>query len=189
MRRLLGIVLLLLAAPGARAGELVHLVPALEGNPYRLAAGVRPYRGRLGFSTAAGSLGSQRQYLLRLSYAPRSWLGYEASVAHNPASSVHALFHDFAIVLRRPLPGRLQPYLTAGYGMMIAFPGGALLADSITRNVLSAGGGLELFLREDVALRCDYRGRRLLDSEDGATVAYDYTDFSLGFVFYRSLLP
>ena len=184
----------LLAPASARAGgdaspELEYLVPAMAQGRLQLAPGERPYQGHLGFSTAAGSLGDNRQYLLRLAYYPRRWLGYEATLAHNPASAVHALFHDFGVVLRRPLPWRLQPYLTASYGMMIAFPSGALLTDSVTRNVLSGGGGLEIFLRDDVALRAELRGRRVLDRADGETLHYDYADTSVGFVFYRSLAP
>lgn len=177
------------AAPAAAAGEtaIEYLTPALAESRLGLAPGARPYQRRFAFSIGAGELGGQRQYLLRGAYCPRSWLAWEATVAHNPASSVHALFHDFGLVLRRPLPWRLQPYLTASYGMMIAFPGGALLADSVTRNVLSAGGGLELFIRDDLALRLDARGRRVLHPEDGETLVYDYADYSAGFVFYRSL--
>ncbi len=176
------------AAPAAAGrAEVEYLVPALAQGRLALAPGDRPYQRRFGFSIGAGELGGQRQYLLRAAYAPRSWLAYEATVAHNPASSVHALFHDFGLLLRRPLPWRLQPYLTASYGMMIAFPGGALLADSVTRNVLSAGGGLELFLRDDLALRLDARGRRVLHPTAGGTLVYDYADYSAGFIFYRSL--
>lgn len=176
-------------APAARAAEtrVEHLVPALAESRLRLAPGERPYQRRFAFSLGAGELGGQRQYLLRGAYCPRAWLAWEATLAHNPASSVHALFHDFGLVLRRPLPWRLQPYLTASYGMMIAYPGGALLADSVTRNVLSAGGGLELFIRDDLALRLDARGRRVLHPTDGETLVYDYADYSAGFVFYRSL--
>ncbi len=170
----------------AEAG-VEYLVPALAEGRLALAPGDRPYQRRFGFSIGAGSLGSQQQYLLRAAYSPRSWLAYEATVAHNPASALHALFHDFGVVLRRPLPWRLQPYLTASYGMMTAFPGGALLADSVTRNVLSAGGGLELFIRDDLALRLDARGRRVLHPAAGGTLVYDYADYSAGFVFYRSL--
>ncbi|MCB9514105.1 MAG: hypothetical protein H6694_07330 [Candidatus Latescibacteria bacterium] len=200
MRARLSLLLLGLAlAPAAARAEaraddgapqrVEYLVPTMAEGRMQLAPGERPYRHHLGFSTAAGSLGAHRQYALRLAYCPRRWLGYEASVAHNPASAVHALFHDFSVVLRRPLPWRLQPYVSAGYGMMIAFPGGALLADSITRNAFSAGGGLELFLRDDVALRLEARGRRVLDRQDGETLYYDYADYSAGFVFYRSLTP
>lgn len=180
----------LAAAAEAGAGHgagLEYLVPALAEGRLALAPGERPYARHFGFSFGAGSLGGQRQYLLRGAYCPRRWLAYEASLAHNPASSVHALFHDFGIVLRRPLPWRVQPYLTASYGMMIAFPGGALLADSVTRNVFSAGGGLELYLRDDLALRLDARGRRVLHPKGGETLVYDYADYSAGFVFYRSL--
>ena len=193
--RALGILLAAGLLPGPARAEtpapqgVEYLVPSMTAGRAQLAAGDRPYRHRLGFSTAAGSLGAHRQYALRLAYYPRRWLGYEASVAHNPAASVHALFHDFSVVLRRPLPWRLQPYVSAGYGMMIAFPGGALLADSVTRNAFCAGGGLELFLRDDVALRLEARGRRVLDREDGETLYYDYADYSAGFVFYRSLTP
>jgi hypothetical protein len=184
------------AAPGLAAASgaglaaepgIEYLVPAMAAGRLALAPGDRPYQRHFGFSIGAGELGGQPQYLLRAAYAPRTWLAYEATVAHNPASAVHALFHDFGLVLRRPLPWRLQPYLTASYGMMVAFPGGALLADSVTRNVLSGGGGLELFIRDDLALRLDARGRRVLHPAAGGTLVYDYADYSAGFIFYRSL--
>ena len=57
----------------------------------------------------------------------------------------------FSVVVRRPLPGRLQPYLTAGYGMVIVFPGLSVNAVPVTKNALAVGGGLEWFIRNDLA--------------------------------------
>ena len=129
---------------------------------------------------------------MRFDYNPRAWLGWEAHLGHNPSTSVHALVHALLVQLRWPLSGRLQPYVSLGYGMMLIFPGRVFSADPVTRNQLGAGAGLEFFLRDDVALRGEWRGTTLLggggDGAEGA-VNYDYREFTLGLSFYRTIEP
>lgn len=185
---------LALAAPaaGARgeesapAHELEYMVPEMEGRSFGLTPGPRPYRQRLAFSPGFGRLGSEPYYLLRLAFNPTAHLGYEAQIGHNPAQSVHALVHSFSALLRWPLPGRLQPYLTAGYGMMLIFPGRVFQADPVTANQVSVGAGLEIYLREDVALRGEMRTNRLLNGQNARVAGrQDYGEFSVGLAFYR----
>ena len=73
--------------------------------------------------------------------------------------------------------------------MMTVFPGKAINADPVSKNTLLAGGGLELYLRDDVALRGEIRGATVLGQEKDqeGTVAYQYREYTVGFVFYRSL--
>jgi len=83
----------------------------------------------------------------------------------------------------------VQPYATLGYGMMTVYPGAAVNADPVTKNALTFGGGLEFYLRDDVALRAELRGATVLGQEFGSegTVAYDYREYTIGFAFYRNL--
>jgi hypothetical protein len=182
-----------LAAAGAGEpasdGSLEHLVPGLAGDPFRLDDGTRPYRHRLSFSPAYGSLGSERLYAMRVAWNPNSHLGWEASVGHNPGRSVHALLHTIDAVIRRPFPGRVQPYVRAGYGMLLVYPGESFNADPVTANVLAAGGGLEFYVRDDLALRAESRAITALsgDARKDGTVAYRYGEFTIGLSFYRGL--
>jgi len=177
------------AAP--RKAPLESLVPALAGNPYRLSPGPRPYLNRLAFSPGFGALGRERLFVFRLAFHPNHWLGYEATVNHNPAQSVHAVHHSLSAVVRHPLAGRLQPFLSAGYGMFMVFPGRSLNADPVTKNALSGGGGLEFFVRDDLALRGDLRRTTVFGREKDheGVVAYDYLEQSVALVFYRTLSP
>ncbi|HTK31971.1 MAG TPA: hypothetical protein VL332_08420 [Candidatus Saccharimonadaceae bacterium] len=179
------------SAPHIGRDGLEHLVPELEGNPYRLAPGVRPYQNRVSFSPAFGNLGSNRVFAFRFAFNPNEWLGYEGTLSHNPGHSVHALLHTLSALVRRPRPGRLQPYLSAGYGMMIVFPGPSLNADAVTKNALTYGGGLEWYIRGDLALRGEVTQATVFGSQrdrDGL-VAYDYLQETIGLAFYRSLRP
>ena len=171
--------------------HLESLVPELAEHPYRLTPGVRPFVNRLSVSPAYGFFGSDRLYSLRLTYQPSTWLGYEASIGHNPSTSVHALLHTFSAIVRRPMSGRLQPYLTAGYGMIVVFPGLAVNASPVTKNALTAGGGLELYIRDDLALRADLRHATVFGQQRGreGVVAYDYVEGTIGLAFYRSIRP
>jgi hypothetical protein len=75
--------------------------------------------------------------------------------------------------------------------MMMVFPGEALNADPVTKNALVAGGGLELYIRDDLALRGDARGATVLGrvkDQDG-TVAYQYFQYTLGLSFHRTIAP
>jgi len=170
---------------------LEALVPELAEHPYRLPPGVRPFQHRLAFSPGYGSLGSKRLFIARMTYHPNQWLGYEWSLGHNPGQSVHAALHMLSVIVRRPFAGRLQPYLAAGYGMMLVFPGQSINAAPVTKNALAIGGGLELYIRGDLAIRADLRHDTVLGRErdrDG-TVAYDYFQQSIGLAFYRTIRP
>lgn len=171
--------------------KLEPLVPELANNPYELAAGARPFMNRLSFSPGFGSLGAERLFTFRLAYSPSPWLGYEGAIEHNPGRSVHAVLHTLSAIVRRPMPGRFQPYLTAGYGMMLVFPGESLNADPVTKNALSIGGGLEFYIRSDLALRAEMRRATIFGRErdhDGV-VAYDYLEQTVALAFYRSIRP
>ena len=187
-RRLLGILLLVLIATAATADEIEHLVPTMEGQSFRIEEGPRPFAHRLSFTPAFGRLGGDEYYSLRLAFNPDPWLGYEAHVGHNPSESVHALMHSIHALLRYPLSGRFQPYASLGYGMMLIFPGAVFKADPVTKNAVSAGIGLEIYIRNDVALRGELRGITLMGgtetTQDGS---FDYRELSVGLAFYRSL--
>ena len=170
---------------------LIPLVPELAAHPYRLEPGPRRFQNRLAISPAYGSLGSERLFAFRVTYNPNPWLGYEASIGHNPGQSVHAVLHTFSAIVRRPLSGRFQPYLAGGYGMIMVYPGRSLNADPVTKNALAVGGGLECYIRSDLALRADLRHATVFGREkdhDGV-VAYDYLQETIGLSFYRTIDP
>jgi hypothetical protein len=170
------------------SSRIEYLVPAMRGRTLALQDGPRPYLRRLAFSPAFGQLGSEPYYLLRLAYNPSRWMAYEAVLGHNPAQSVHSLVHTLNAVVRWPFSGRVQPYLTVGYGMMLIFPGRVFSADPVTANQMSAGGGLEIFLREDVALRGEWKGHRITNGQnDRLSGGRDYRELSLGLAFYRDV--
>ena len=179
------------AGPVTTADGLEALVPEVARHPYRIDPGVRPFRNRLAFSPGYGSLGAKRLFVARVTYHPNAWLGYEWSIGHNPGQSVHAALHMLSAIVRRPLSGRLQPYLSGGYGMMLVFPGQSLNAAPVTKNALTIGGGLEFYVRGDLAVRADARRVTVLGRErdrDGI-VAYDYLQQTIGLAFYRSIKP
>jgi hypothetical protein len=179
------------ADPDTPATPLEALNPELASHPYRLDPGVRPFQDRLSVSPTFGYLGSEPLYALRVAYNPQSWLGYEGSLAHNPGQSTHAVLHTLSAIVRRPLPGRYQPYATAGYGMVMVFPGHSLNAAPVTKNTLSIGGGLEFYIRTDLALRAEVRNATVLGRQlnrDGV-VAFDYLQETIGFAFYRTIQP
>jgi len=176
------------AAP-SYAGKTTYLVPSLEDAGYRISRGPERFAHRIGFSPAYGQLGDNTLFAFRIGYSPNTWLGYEASLGHNPAEGLHALLHTFNVIVRKPLPGRFQPYITLGYGMLTVYPGQALNADPVTKNTLTYGGGLELYIRDDVAVRGEMRGASVIGQELNAesAVVYDYREFTIGFAFYRNL--
>jgi hypothetical protein len=94
-------------------------------------------------------------------------------------------------MVRRPLQGRIQPYGVLGYGMMLVYPGRSVNADPVTKNVVSAGGGLEVYLRSDLAVRADLRYASAFGRERDheGTVVYDYLQQNIGFSFYRTIRP
>jgi len=168
---------------------LEYLVPSMEGAGYHVSNDPDRYRHRIWFSPGVGQLGDNTLFSFRAGFSPNTKLGYEMALGHNPAEGLHALLHTFNVVLRHPIPGRAQPYVTLGYGMLTAYPGQALNADPVTKNALTYGGGLELYLRDDIALRGEMRGATVLGQQQGVdgTVAYDYREYTIGFAFYRGL--
>jgi opacity protein-like surface antigen len=181
-----------LVPPVLAEDELLEpLVPELAGNTIRVDPGVRPYRHRLSVSPAYGALGSNDLFAFRVGYYPADWLGWEGSLSHNPGESVHAVLHGLSAIVRHPFSGRLQPYISGGYGMIMVSPGPAINADPVTKNALTIGGGLEIFVRNDLALRGESQYATVLGSErdrDG-TVAYNYLLYTVGLVFYRTIAP
>ncbi len=179
------------ATASAPAGRLEALEPEVAAHPYRLDPGERTFLHRFAFSPGYGSLGTQRLFAFRFAYNPERWLGYEGALSHNPGQSVHAVLHSLSAIVRHPLAGRYQPYLTAGYGMMIVFPGQALNAASVTKNALTLGGGLEFYIRSDLAIRAEMAQATVLGKQrdrDGL-VAYNYLQQTIGLSFYRSIRP
>jgi hypothetical protein len=181
------------AAPGParRADGLEALVPELADGAYRLEPGPRPYGRRISFSPTVGKYGSETLFALHLAYNPNPWLGYEANLGHTPGQAVHAVLHGLNAVVRHPLPGRLQPYVSAGYGMILVFPGPSLNADPVTKNTLNVGGGLEFFIRGDLALRAEMRRSNVFGRQRDreGVVTFDYLEQSLGLAFYRAVRP
>ena len=171
------------------ASKTTYLVPELEHAGYSFDLDREHFAHRIGFSPAYGALGDNELFAFRISYSPNTWLGYEASLGHNPAEGLHALLHTFNVLLRYPLPGRFQPYATLGYGMLTVYPGQALNADPVTKNALTFGGGLELYIRNDVAVRGEMRGASVIGQElnQNSAVVYDYREYTIGFSFYRNL--
>jgi hypothetical protein len=194
-------VLLLAPALAARAGTAAPepaaaavdqrqwLVPELKGAGLRVSPGPRQFLRAFAFSPAIGRLGDEDLFALRLAYNPNPWLAWEIALGHNPTSSLQGLLHTFNAVVRRPLPWRAQPYLTVGYGMMTIYPGHALEADPVTKNTVTCGGGLEFYLRDDVALRGELRAATVFGQEAGrgGTATYTYREYTVGIVFYRKL--
>lgn len=176
--------------PSATQREgLTYLVPEMKDAGWKVTDDRNRFKHRISFSPAYGKLGSEDLFAFRIGYSPNVWLGYEASLGHNPASSLHGMLHTFNVILRYPLSGRFQPYATIGYGMMTVYPGQAINADPVTKNALTGGGGLELYIRNDVALRAEVRGATVLGQQlhTEGTVAYDYLEYTIGFAFFRSL--
>ena len=177
-----------LAADGPRPESLV---PELSEHPYQIDPGPRSFANRIAFSPGYGKLGSQTLFVLRATYNPGTWLGYEAAIGHNPGESVHAVLHTLSAIVRYPLAGRFQPYAAGGYGMMLVFPGRSLNASPVTKNALAVGGGLEFYIRNDLALRGDVRYATVFGRQrdhDGV-VTYDYLQQTVGLTFYRTIRP
>jgi hypothetical protein len=179
------------ADTGAPAAErsaihdgLEYLVPELAGGSFQVDPGPRPFLHRFAFSPAFGRLGGERLFALRAAYSPNRYLAWEANVGHNPGESVHAMLHTLSAVVRYPLPGRIQPYGSLGYGMILVFPGESLNADPVTENVLAAGGGVELYVRNDLAVRVDARSVTVPGS-----ATFQYGELTAGLSFYRGIVP
>jgi opacity protein-like surface antigen len=177
-------------APKPRA-KLEALVPEVADHPWRLEAGPRPYRQRLSFSPAVGQLGDKRFFAARFTFNPQEWLGYEWSIGHNPGQSTHAVLHSISALVRRPFAGRLQPYASVGYGMVMVYPGPSVNAAPVTKNALTAGAGLEFFIRNDLALRADLRDATVFGKQRdrAGVVTYSYGQQTIGLAFFRTLKP
>ncbi|GJM43592.1 MAG: hypothetical protein DHS20C21_04340 [Gemmatimonadota bacterium] len=181
------------SADAATAPSIVngreYLVPELAGSTFHVSEGTRPFRHRLSFSPAFGTLGDDRLFAVRGTYHPSSWLAWEAGIGHAPGESVHALVHTVSGVLRYPLPSRFQPYVAGGYGMILVFPGESLNADPVTENTLTMGGGLEFYVRDDLALRVERRGVYIIgdDPVTSGSATYQYGETTVGLAFYRGL--
>ncbi|MEZ5064485.1 MAG: hypothetical protein R3B81_07090 [bacterium] len=175
-------------SPTIRDGR-EYLVPALADDPFHVGDGPRPYRSRIAFTPGGGSLGGDRFYALRASYNPASWLGWEASISHTPGEATHAALHTFSALVRHPLPWRAQPYARAGYGMILVYPGQSIKADPVTENALTLGGGFELYVRDDVALRFETNAVTVIGGERDSdeSVAYQYRETFFALSFYRGL--
>lgn len=175
----------------AQDHKLEYLVPELAGHSLHLDPGPRRFEHRLSVSPAYGSFGSEPFFVLRITYNPNSWLGYEGSIGHNPGKAVHAVLHSVSLIVRRPLPGRFQPYVKGGYGMIMVSPGPSLNADPVTRNALTIGGGMEFYIRNDLAIRLESQLATVLGSERGreGIVAFNYQVNTIGFAFYRTIGP
>lgn len=175
--------------PARTRSGLIPLAPHLADAPYRLAPGARPYRDRLVLSPAYGRFGSSELFSLRAAFNPSAALGYEAGIGHLPGRSAHSLLHTVSIHVRRPLSGRFQPYGVLGYGMILIFPSQAENADSVTRNLLRGGVGLELFLRDDLALRGEWLRAAVSGGGRLGTdaVAYQYVEGTMGLSFHRRI--
>jgi hypothetical protein len=175
--------------PEATSDGLYYLVPELANGSAQLTPGSRQFTRRVAVSPAVGKLGDDGLFALRLAFNPNRWLGYEISLGHNPASSLHAVLHTFNVQLRHPFSGRFQPYASVGYGMVTVYPGQAIKADPVTKNIVAFGGGLEIYVRDDVALRGELRSAVILGQYRGQedTVAYNYPEYTIGLVFYRGL--
>jgi hypothetical protein len=177
-------------APGPTAPELEPLVPELAGSPLALPPGVRPYARRLSVSPGYGRLGAEPLFALRVAYNPSQRLGWEAALGHNPGQSVHGVLHNFGVVVRQPLAGRLQPYVRAGYGMFMVSPGPSINADPVTKNALLVGGGAEFYLRGDLALRAESQLATIVGrGNDDGSAAYRYAMTTIGLAFYRTVGP
>jgi opacity protein-like surface antigen len=170
---------------------LEALRPEAARAPFALAPGVRPFRERLAVSPGYGVMGRDRIFVLRAVYHPTGWLGYEATLGHDPGTAVYAVLHSFGVLLRWPRPGRLQPYGAAGYGMVMVEPGPSLNAKPVTKNALTGGAGLEWFIRDDLSLRSEVRQAAVFGEQRGrnGVVVYDYTQATIGLAFYRSIRP
>jgi hypothetical protein len=170
---------------------LIALEPEIAAHPYQVDPGPRPYQHRLSFSPGYGSFGSETMFTARIAYYPNTWLGYEGAISHTSGQSAHAVTNSLSLLLRAPFPGRFQPYAAGGYGMMLVFPGLAVNADPVTKNLLNIGGGLEVFIRNDLALRADVRHSTVFGSQRNmeGLVTYNYLQQTIALAFYRSVAP
>jgi hypothetical protein len=75
--------------------------------------------------------------------------------------------------------------------MMTVFPGQTVNAAPVTKNTLTIGGGVEFYIRNDLALRTDLRQATILGQQRdrAGIVAYEYAQGTIGLSFYRTVRP
>jgi hypothetical protein len=71
--------------------------------------------------------------------------------------------------------------------MIMVYPGDTLNSDPVTRSALTAGGGLELYIRDDVAVRLEARSVGLLGGSGSTVGALQYGEATAALSFYRSI--
>lgn len=73
----------------------------------------------------------------------------------------------------------------------MVFPGLAVNAKPVTKNALAVGGGLEMYIRSDLAVRAEMRHATVIGSQRDRDeiVAYEYAQGTIGLAFYRSIQP
>jgi hypothetical protein len=158
-----------------------------ELNPPRSSV-LDDHTSHVAFSVDAGQLGQEPIYNLRLAFFPIHRLGLEATLAHNPASGVHAALHHFGALVPVGTLWRLRPFAAAGIGTIQVFPGTSVNADTVTRLSLATGGGAHFFVRDDVALRFEGRSFVVLDQQEEDRGTLRFTQWSVGLTFYRALV-
>ena len=178
-------VLALLCAPAAVAAQ--EHSPVAPPAAATSAAPLSGWGEHLMLAVTAGQLGSDALYSFHLAFFPSQRLGLEATIAHNPSSGTHAALHHLGAVLPLLQTGRLRPFVVGGLGTIEVFPGTATNAKSVTKLVLHAGGGAQLHLRSDVALRVEGRGLGVVDQQEDHDGFLGYAQWSVGLVFHRSL--
>lgn len=141
----------------------------------------------LAFGITAGRLGKEPLYSLHLTYFPARRLGLEATLAHNPSGGTHAALHHVGGFVPLFRNGALRPFVVAGLGTIQVFPGTATNAKSVTKLLLHAGGGAQLYLREDVALRFEARALGAVDQQEDKSGLLGYAQWSVGLAFHRNL--
>lgn len=69
---------------------------------------------------------------------------------------------------------RVVPFVLAGYGLAntVPFLGVPFTRTGFTINVLNAGGGLKVFVHDDVALRLEYRYQAFTGEGEGTNYGY-----------------
>lgn len=139
------------------------------------------------FSVRAGQFGVDPLYSLDVAFYPTTRFGMEATLAHNPSSATHAALHHVSGVVQLRRTGAVRPYAALGLGTIQVFPGTALNAKSVTKLLVSAGGGLLVHARRDVAFRFESRSAGILDSQEDHRGLLGYMQWNVGVTFLRSL--
>ena len=113
-RRALMTAACVMACHGVAQAQGTTTVPSAHDATAPPSAGLRDLTGNLSFTAAAGQFGAQELYSLQLAFHPNRYLGLEATLAHNPASGVHAALHHFGALVPVGSLWRIRPFVTAG---------------------------------------------------------------------------